>query len=233
MDAPIDRGSADQRPLSKAEYVFQRLRRELQEGTIPPGAQVRQTEISSRYGVSATPVREALRRLEADGMVDYAPHRGATVTEMPKRDVRDLYLFRAEVEGLLARLAAERADATTVSALRTAHDELRRLVRHAAGAEALSSANREFHLAVMRAGSPYIADDIMRPLWEKAIPSSASMWDDPDRVERFLREHEAVLAAVEAGRGQEAGDLMAEHVRVALRARTARNRNPASPHSPM
>ena len=225
MDGSIDQPSADQRPLSKAEYVFQRLRKELRDGTIPPGAQIRQTEVSSRYGVSATPVREALRRLESDGLVDYSPHRGATVTEMPQHDVRDLYLFRAEVEGFLARLASERADAASLSALRTAHDEMRRLVREGADAAELSRANREFHLAVMRAGSPYIADHLMRPIWEKTIPSSASMWDSAEQVERFLKEHEAVLAALESGRGDDAGRLMAEHVRVALGERTARNDN--------
>ncbi len=223
MDGSIDQPSADQRPLSKAEYVFQRLRKELRDGTIPPGAQIRQTDVSSRYGVSATPVREALRRLESEGMVDYSPHRGATVTEMPTHDVRDLYLFRAEVEGFLARLASERADAASLYALRAAHDEMRRLVRDGADAAELSRANREFHLAVMRAGSPYLADHVMRPIWEKAIPSSASMWDNAERVEQFLQEHEALLAALEAGDGDEAARLMSEHVRVALGERAARN----------
>lgn len=224
MDRPDPNPHVGQMPLSKAEYVFQRLRQELRDGTIPPGAQIRQTEISTRYGVSATPVREAMRLLEADGMIDYSPHRGATVTEMPKHDLHDLYLFRAEVEQLLVRLAVDRADAATVAQLRALHEEMSDLARAGGEAALLSRKNREFHLALMRAGSAYIADQAMRPLWEKAIPSSESLWDNAGNVERFLNAHEAILVALESRDREEAGRLMAEHVHVALQERDVRNR---------
>jgi len=224
MDRQDQNEHVGQMPLSKAEYVFQRLRQELRDGTIPPGAQIRQTEISARYGVSATPVREAMRLLEADGMIDYSPHRGATVTEMPKHDLHDLYLFRAEVEQLLVRLAVDRADDAAVAKLRSLHDEMVALVSADSPAAVLSRKNREFHLALMRAGSKYIADQAMRPLWEKAIPSSESLWDSPENVQRFLDAHEAILRALEARDRDEAGRLMAEHVHEALQERDVRNR---------
>lgn len=223
MDSSTEQTGFGQRPLSKAEYVLQRLRKELQDGDILPGAQIRQTEISVRYGVSATPVREAMRRLESEGLINYSPHRGATVTEMSRQDLRDLYLFRAEVEGFLARLATERANGESLSMLRKLQDDMRELVNEGASAASLSRQNREFHLALMQVGSPYIADQVMRPLWEKAIPSSESMWDSRDHVDRFLEEHEAVLSAMEAGQPDEACRHMAEHVLVAFNERQARS----------
>lgn len=223
MDSSTDEPGFVQKPLSKADYVLQRLRKELQSGELLPGAQIRQTEISVRYGVSATPVREALRRLESDGLVNYSPHRGATVTEMSAQDLRDLYLFRAEIEGFLAKLAAERTNGESLARLRKLQDEMRELVKQGASAASLSRRNREFHLALMQVGSPYIADQVMRPLWEKTIPSSESLWDKHGHVDRFLEEHEAVLSALEAGRSEEARQLMAEHVLVAFTERQARN----------
>ena len=83
-------------PLSKTEYVLQRLREDIASGVVVPGTSLRQSEIAARYGVSATPVREALRLLEAGGSISYAPHRGATVRELSPERVRDVYLLRAD-----------------------------------------------------------------------------------------------------------------------------------------
>src|SRR5690606_11582708 len=127
-----------ERPLSKTEYVLQRLRQELIDGTIRPGSQVRQGDISARYGVSATPVREALRRLEAEGHVSYSPHRGATVNTMAEEDLYALYRFRIEVEKLLAELAVERSDAGALADVRRKHEELKNAVDAGQGAERLS-----------------------------------------------------------------------------------------------
>lgn len=223
LESSAEQSDFGQKPLSKAEYVLQRLRKELQSGEILPGAQIRQTEISVRYGVSATPVREAMRRLESEGLINYSPHRGATVAEMSGQDLRDLYLFRAEVEGFLARLATERADRESLAMLRKLQNNMRDLVNQGASAATLSRQNREFHLALMQVGSPYVADQVMRPLWEKAIPSSESMWDSRDHVDRFLEEHEAVLSAMEAGQPEEASRHMAEHVLVAFNERQVRS----------
>ena len=212
------------RPLSKADYVFQRLRQDLSSGSIRPGAQIRQGELSIRYGVSATPVREALRRLEAEGLIDYSPHHGATVNEMPQADLYALYRFRAEVEKLLVELAVERSDSEAIAKVHIKHEELSAKAEAGGTAEELSQLNQEFHLALMRAGSAYIADRVIRPLWERVIPTSQSQWDNPDHVKTFLREHEEILRELDADNAKKAGQLMADHVHGAFKERQARNR---------
>ncbi|WP_170321532.1 GntR family transcriptional regulator [Acrocarpospora pleiomorpha] len=213
-------------PVSKSDYVFHRLRQELREGTMTPGQQIIQTEIGARYGVSATPVREALRRLEADGLIAYSPHRGATVTEMPHHDLRDLYLFRAHVESYTIRLAVERASQDQLTALRAEHEAL---IGAAASedAAALSRRNRELHLSVIRIGSAYIAEQVMRPLWERVIPASESLWDRPDFVRRAIEQHEAIVRAIEERDVEGASACMLSHVQTAGHERQVRSRGAA------
>lgn len=224
MSNHASEAGAFERPLSKTEYVLQRLRQELADGTIRPGTQVRQADLSSRYGVSATPVREALRLLEAEGRVDYSPHRGVTVKTMPEEDLYALYRFRVEVEKLLAELAVERGDADALAEVRARHVELKAAVDAGQSAERLSQLNREFHLAVMRAGAPYIADRVVRPLWRTVLPASASQWDSPGSVSEFLHAHDDIVDAIDRGDAVAAGRLMGDHVQEAYRERLTRLR---------
>ena len=221
-EAGAGRAESFERPLSKAEYVLQRLRQELVDGAIEPGAQIRQGDISARYGVSATPVREALRQLEAEGHVSYSPHRGATVNTMPEEDLYALYRFRIEVEKLLAELAVERNDAEALGDVKRKHEELQAAVAAGQSAERLSQLNREFHLALMRAGAPYIADRVVRPLWKTVIPTSQSQWDSGDSVAEFLHAHDEIVSAIEKGDATRAGKLMGAHVQDAYKERLSR-----------
>lgn len=198
-------------PLSKAAYVLQRLREDFSAGLVSPGEPLRQEEIALRYGVSATPVREALRILEADGLIVYAPHRGATVAQLPAPDVRDLYLLRANVEALTASLAVERGSDAQIRDLRRQHEDLAQQVDELSP-EDLSRRNRDLHLAIMTVGSPFIAAQVIRPLWRRTIPASASMWATPDIARSFIAEHEEIIIAIENRQAAEASNRMANHI---------------------
>lgn len=207
-------GDNSRPPLSKSAYVLQRLRQDFSSGQISPGESLRQGEIAQRYGVSATPVREALRILEADGIIVYSPHRGASVAEMATSDLRDLYLLRANVEGFTAQLAVERGTDEQIAQLRRQHDDLAR-VAYDLSPEELSRRNRDFHLAIVEVGSPFVASYVVRPLWERLIPPSQSLFRDADRVRNFVAEHEAVIAAMEARDATTAREKMSEHIAIA------------------
>lgn len=214
-------GRGAELPMSKTAYVAHRLREDLADGLIAPGEPLSQSDIAARYGVSATPVREALRTLEAEGLIIYLPHKGATVADMPKIDVHDLYLFRREVESLTVRLAVDRITPEQLARLRELHEEM---VAGAATlpAEELSRMNREFHLAMTAAGSPFIEEHIMRPLWERVIPPAVSMWREPETVQEFLREHDLVLSAIE-NRDERSAELsLRNHISVAAGMRERR-----------
>lgn len=207
-----------EQPLSKTAYVLARLRQELADGTIHPGQQLRQVEIAERYGVSATPVREALRLLEADGAIRYAPHRGATVTELSDQDRNDLYIVRRSLEATLTQLAAERATPEGIAEVRRHHDELVARVA-SASAEELSRRNRDFHLAVMQLASPLITQQVVAPLWQGFLPPNLSQWRSAERNALFIAEHERIIEALEAGDPEGARVAMDDHLGTAMRMR--------------
>lgn len=205
-------------PQSKAEYVLMRLRREIAEGVIIPGQPLRQTELAERYGVSSTPVREALRTLEADGAIQYLPHRGATVAELSRRDVHDLYLLRSQIESFATGLAVQRMTEQAAALIRTLHERLAARVGHASPVE-LSQLNRDLHVAIIHTGSPLIAEQVIGPMWKRFLPPSTSMWAEPEVVDAFIAEHARIVEAIEAGDVDLASKRMADHVLTAERCR--------------
>jgi DNA-binding GntR family transcriptional regulator len=215
----VDNGPQQDQPLSKTAYVLQRLRREMLSGEMPPGQQIRQAEIAERYGVSPTPVREALRLLEAEGTIQYIPHRGATVTELSPQELNDLYRIRTLIEAELTRLAGERATTEEVADIRKQHEALAAAVK-TESSEDLSARNREFHLAVLRLGSPLITRHIVTPLWHWFLPPRLSQWRSPDSNAGFIAEHEKLVAALETHDAEAAGEAMQQHLQSAMRMRT-------------
>lgn len=207
-------------PASKAEYVLERLRDEIEGGLLRPGDALRQSELAQRYGVSPTPVREALRLLESEGTVVYSPHRGAIVTRHDEQRMQDLYALRARMESLAAELCAVRRSEEELAEIIGLQDRLR--------AEAddpdithveLASSNRDLHLTIAAVGSPAIAGQLT-PLWG-IFPTHRTMWKKPGLVHCFLGEHDAILEAIERRDGAAAGAAMHRHILSALNERRA------------
>lgn len=205
-------------PASKTAYALERLRREIHDGVIRPGEALRQADLAKRYGISPTPVREALRLLEAEGAISYSPHRGATVSELTEQRVNDLYLLRATTEGLVARLAAERRTDEQLTEIVALHHRLRALTEDGETShEQLAAWNRELHLLIGSAGSPLIATQVMN-LWHM-FPTHATMWKEPKLTSCFLDQHDTIIAAIEAQDGATAAQVMEEHILTAARER--------------
>jgi len=87
-------------------FIVERLREEILAGRLAPGSRLVEIDLTARFAVSRGPVREGLRRLSADGLIEHRPHRGAVVRRLTEREIRELFLIRIEMEALAARLAA-------------------------------------------------------------------------------------------------------------------------------
>jgi DNA-binding GntR family transcriptional regulator len=87
-------------------FIVERLRDDILAGRLEPGSRLVECDLTARFAVSRGPVREALRRLSADGLIEHRPHRGAVVRRLTEREIRELFLIRIEIEALAARLAA-------------------------------------------------------------------------------------------------------------------------------
>ncbi|MEV1002541.1 GntR family transcriptional regulator [Nonomuraea sp. NPDC050202] len=200
-------------PMSKAEYVYSVLLEEIRTGRIPGGTALRAGEVAKRLGVSVTPVREALRRLEKDRLISYEAHHGATVVDLGDEALAEYYGVRAVVEGLGARLAAARITAQELAELRELHasmaDDAAR-GRH----DRLGEQSRRFHLRIVDIGGPAFLGAHARSVRNSfPVPAEASLWLDETQVQAQLEAHEGILTALESGDAETAERIMIDHVR--------------------
>ncbi|MFI6926941.1 GntR family transcriptional regulator [Nonomuraea spiralis] len=202
-------------PMSKADYVYTVLLDEIRGGRIPGGTALRAGAVARRLGVSITPVREALRRLEKDRLISYEAHHGATVIDLGDEALAEYYGLRAVVEGLGARLAAARITEDDLAGLRDLHRAMTADAeqgRH----DRLGDQSRHFHLRIVDIGGPAFLGAHARSVRNGVpVPAEASLWLDPEQVRRQLQAHEELLAALEAGDADAAERVMIDHIRQA------------------
>lgn len=197
-------------PLSRTAWVAERIREDVAAGTIRPGELIKQTVLAKRYGVSPTPVREALRLLEADGMVVYSAHKGATVREMTPETADDLYRLRAAVESVSAGMAVERMTPDGLREIEHRHAKIRQAIDAGAAAPELSRLNKDFHFAIYEQSSPLVLQYV-EALWVRFTPP-ATIWT-AEHAETLQHDHDRILDAVRDGDAEAAARLTADHVR--------------------
>lgn len=204
-------------PRQLRQWVADRLRIEILEGRLPAGDWLRQEALAQQFGVSQTPVREALKQLAAEGLVEYSPYRGVRVISFSPEDVDDLYAARRAEEGRAARFAAERITAAEIGELRS----LQRRMETCQTPQDLAiyrDLNRQFHILIIAAsGRPFLCRSLTK-LWEAfptmlwgCIPGVAAVSapgrDDPDAAE-----HEEILQALEAKDPARAEQAVQKHI---------------------
>ncbi len=152
-----------------ADEVAFRLRAEILDGKIPPGSRLQHEELATRFGVSRTPIREALRQLQALNLVVVTPNRGATVRVPTRAELAEVYELRADLEGFACELACERATDQHLAELDDAQRQLAQAVTQATRLEdadldrAVSSWNTAFHACIHRAaGNGRLTETITR-----------------------------------------------------------------------
>ena len=193
---------------STYEVVYQRLRRAVLDGTITAGSRLVEAELAEQLEVSRTPIREALRRLESDGFAQRVSGRGLVVTPSGPDDIGDIGLLRVEIEGLAARLAAQRASkadwehvAGCIEAMRTAAD-----------AAELAQAHLRVHRAIYALGfSPRMSgffDNHLLAYIEVSVSVGPGYDADP---EASYRQHMQLLAALSSGNVDRAVKAAREH----------------------
>jgi DNA-binding GntR family transcriptional regulator len=175
-------------------------------GELPPGTHLNAEGLAKQLGVSHIPVREALRTLAADGWTDYRPHLGAYVRARTESELADLFETRLEVEARTAALAAERRTADQLAAL----DEI--LARQAATAEPIELAriNAEFHTVVAACSQNQVLARFVAALALRARFYFATV--APDRRERSLCDHQAIVDALRRRDAVEAERIARAHV---------------------
>ena len=196
-----------------SDDVARYVRRRIFNGTYPAGEYLRLDQLAAEVGISVTPVREALLNLRAEGLLDQHPRRGFMVLEVTARDLADVALVQTFVGGELAARAAENVTQEQLSELKSIQDELERAYRQT-DVDLMVRLNHEFHRLInVVADAPKLAQvmsGITRFAPESVFPTLEG-WP-----ELSIRDHRAVIAALERGDAEAARAAMAEHFTVGV-----------------
>ena len=196
---------------SVPDRVYAILRERILAGELEPESRLHQEGISAELGVSRTPVREAIARLAAEGLVELLANRGARVAAVRPGDMEAAYVARLGIEPLAARLAAARRDPGELTKLRKTLTPARR------GAKAAYAASRAFHRELALASGNRFLVEFAETLWAGRLGLHVyAQQMTPEQFAKDASEHERILDAIEAGDEETAERLTREHITHAL-----------------
>ena len=205
------------RSESLADVAYARLRGAIEGGRYRAGDRMREADLASWLGISRTPVRDALKRLESEGLVAAAPRRGLIISQLEQQQVSELYAVRDVLEGLAGRLAAQHASVAEIGAMR---DLLERQARaHAEDYAALARLNRLFHDVIYRATHNRYLISTLDGFEGSLALLSGTTYVAPGRAKTALKEHGELVDAIEGRENNLAEEVARRHVRAAERIR--------------
>jgi DNA-binding GntR family transcriptional regulator len=198
-------------PRTVKQTLVESLRDEIIRGDLVPGQFLRLEEIAPRFDVSTMPVREALRDLEAEGLVTIFPHRGAVVTQLSADELQDIYDTREVLEEMATRLAVPRLTRDTLSELDSIVDEME-LRRDDVAAQV--KLNLQFHITLYAASGRKHLCELNRILRRRTMHylHVFGAEADPGRPPQMRVEHRDILAACKRGDADQAAALVRDHV---------------------
>ncbi|WP_332685734.1 GntR family transcriptional regulator [Bosea sp. (in: a-proteobacteria)] len=195
------------------------LRDFIVEGNLADGARIPERALCERFNISRTPLREALKVLAAEGLIELLPNRGARVRELNADDLRELFDVMGGLESLAGRLACERITEAEIAEIERMHHEMYHfyLRRDMHG---YFRCNQAIHqMIVAAAGNATLAATYASLSGRiRRVRYSANLAKDRDRLGEAMREHEAMLDALRRRAGSELSDIMFQHLRNKLKA---------------
>lgn len=204
-----------QKDLPQGQDAYRRIVDEIRNGSMRPGDRLIETDLADRLGISRTPIREAIRALESDGLVSHVPRLGATIRQLDHAEISELYDMRSVLEGTAARFAARAASDVELDELAAIH----RAFAAASAKAALYDLNRQFHAALLDSARNRFLLKAVDAVNTTLFILGPSTMDQDARASAAVAEHGAVLNALRA-RDQDAAErAMRTHIEAAHRAR--------------
>lgn len=197
-------------PLVQSTRVVQEMEAAILSGALKPRERLVEMDLISQYGVSRTVIREALKRLEARGLIRTAPFRGATVADLTAEEINELYFARAAIEKIAARLVLDHVRPEEVQRLKTLLREVEDHLRHKT--PQMIEKDLEFHRAVYRTCRNRYLCEVIDFLRTKAHIVGYNAWSLPQRIEQSILEHREILRAIEEGDRTRLEKLVIEHI---------------------
>ena len=194
-----------------ADRMIEKLTKDIHSGALRPGDQLEEASLAARFGVSRTPVREAVRSLVDSGLLEMKSRKGAIVRVLGAKELIDLFEVAAELEGMAARLAAERLTNESAERIEAGLE----MCRDAAGredADAYGKANLAFHEAIHLASGNARLIEQLKQISVHMNPYRSMPYDIRGRLPRSVEEHAEIMTAIFETEAVRADDLMRDHM---------------------
>jgi DNA-binding GntR family transcriptional regulator len=207
---------AKEQGLSSSQTAYARLIAEIESGRLPPGSRLLEVDLAERLGISRTPVREAIKRLETQGLVSHEPNQGAVITKLDHARTVELYIVREALEGLAARLAATSATQEELDIIRLTMEEDWKFVDRP---EKLVIRDRLFHKQIQLTARNRFLNDTLDNMRISQILMTGTTLAVKARPTALLEEHQAIVNAILARDADQAEASARYHVRQAFATR--------------
>ncbi|BBF43798.1 transcriptional regulator, GntR family [Lachnospiraceae bacterium KM106-2] len=207
----VDIGKETTDKYSLRGRVFHKIRENILSGKYSKGEELRENTLDKELGVSRTPVREALRQLELEGLVNIIPNKGATVTGLSSKDIRDIYIIRSYLEGLCAKLACENITSEEMEQLEEIQylSEFHAKKKHY---EQLVELDNRFHRIIYDASHSKILDHLLSDFHHYVERIRMVSLSSDERVAHCNEEHNAILEALKEQNADHAEQLAHQHI---------------------
>ena len=202
---------------TKSEIIYQEIKGDIIDGKYKPNERIVISEVAREFGTSDIPVREAMRHLESDGLIQNKPYVGPIVTDFDLVDIQKIYHIRAVLEGMATRRAVERIGKKGLKKLETILSKMKKAVG-SANYVLLSNLNREFHHVIYSASENEYLIKVIFDLWDMSLRARAIFSFMPARAREAVDEHANIVAAVKKKDGNSAEKLVIQHMESHLKA---------------
>lgn len=200
----------EHKSISLADQVFEHLETDILSGKYQKGESLTESKLSAELGVSRTPIREALKRLEQEHLIEESP-KGMTVVGISKKDLDDIFKIRGALEGKAAEMAAKNHTEEQLSIVREALEfQEFYLVKH--DPDRIKSMDSRFHETIYKMSGSTVFYDVLVPLHKKLLKYRKASVSESSRAEASVAEHRAIYEAIAARDGELASKLTIEHL---------------------
>jgi DNA-binding GntR family transcriptional regulator len=202
--------------LSQGESAYLQRLEAIRTGLFQPGDRLREVDVSDRLSLSRTPVREALRKLEADGIVEHRARIGAVIRKLERTEVVELYEMRQVLERTAAEMAAKHASAAEIDELEDLNAQIAASTGNPAAA---ASINQDFHRYIYLATRNRFLLESARALNNALLLLGPTTLADPARIKTVVHQHQTIIDALREGDAETASAMAAAHLQTSLRHR--------------
>jgi len=198
-------------PMLVRDHALDRLRAAISTGLYPPGTRLVERELCEALGISRTSVREALRQLQSESLIEVGKRRNIAVAIITAQDAYDIYAMREMLETEAVRRLVQRGDAETVKRLARIHKDLQKAVTKG-NVQQLASQAGEFYDAILQGAGSKVIYDVARPLLARVNYLRMRSMGEPGRLEQGMQEWDRLMDAIQAGDTDRAVEAMRTHL---------------------